>query len=79
MKNKQQLHTDNDSLKQYNTLSACKNADEIMLREQPYYRYGMSKEEAEREEKYMNLCLDCNPMLFFEGKYIPLWKQNLFR
>lgn len=53
--------------------------DDKMIREQPYYRYGMSKEEAVREEEYMNLCIDSNPMMFFEGKYTPLWKQNLYR
>lgn len=53
--------------------------NENMIREQPYYRYGMSKEEAVREEEYMNLCIESNPMMFFEGKYTPLWKQNLYR
>lgn len=75
----QQLNTKKDEEKRCSTYRSQNQMDDNMLREQPYYRYGMTREEAILEEEYMNLCIDSNPMMFFEGKYTPLWKQNLYR
>lgn len=68
-----------DDPKRYGLHGGEAVVDDSILREQPYYRYGMSKEEAAREEEYMNRCIESNPMMFYEGKYTPLWKQNLYR
>lgn len=78
MCNTEKLNTEDDK-NYYKQSDAIESFEEKLLHDQPYFRYGMSKEEAKREEEYMNLCIDSNPMLFFEGKYTPLWKQNLFR
>lgn len=46
----------------------------MLLREQPYYRAGMSSAEAQKELEYLNK----NMKDFYEGKYTPLWKQKWF-
>ena len=79
MEKMQRLNTKKDEEKRCSTYRSQNQMDDNMLREQPYYRYGMTREEAILEEEYMNLCIDSNPMMFFEGKYTPLWKQNLYR
>ncbi len=48
---------------------------EIIVREQPFYRKGMSEEEIKKEEDY----LDKNIKDFYEGRYMPLWKQDWFK
>ncbi|MBQ8924469.1 MAG: hypothetical protein IJ053_06705 [Lachnospiraceae bacterium] len=48
---------------------------DMLVREQPFYRKGMSEEEKNREEEYLNN----NMKDFYEGKYMPLWKQNWFK
>lgn len=47
----------------------------VLVREQPFYRKGMTKSEAEKEMEYLNN----NLQIFYEGKYTPLWKQNSFK
>lgn len=49
--------------------------NEIFVKEQPFYRKGMSEEERKREEEYLNN----NLKDFYEGKYLPLWKQGWFK
>lgn len=47
----------------------------VLLKEEPFYRVGMTSKEAQREMDYLNEHLDS----FYEGKYVPLWKQNLYK
>lgn len=47
----------------------------VLVKEQPFYRKGMSESEAEKEMEYLN----GNLKSFYEGNYTPLWKQNLFK
>lgn len=49
--------------------------NQVLVKEQPFYRAGMGEKEAEQELKYLNDNLDA----FYAGTYIPLWKQNLYR
>lgn len=49
--------------------------NDIIVREQPFYRCGMSEEEKKAEEEYLNNNLEA----FYEGKYTPLWKQAWFK
>ncbi len=49
--------------------------DNVLVKEQPFYRAGMSSEEIAKEREYLNL----NLQKFYEGKYMPLWKQNLYK
>ncbi len=49
--------------------------NDLIVREQPFYRKGMSDEEKKREEEYLN----SNMEAFYEGKYVPLWKQAWFK
>lgn len=46
-----------------------------LLREQPYYHYGMSKEDVIAENNYLNNHIE----EFYDGTYSPLWKQNFYR
>lgn len=46
-----------------------------LLKEQPFYRKGMSKKEAAIELNYLNDNLND----FYNGKYKPLWKQSLYK
>lgn len=46
--------------------------DRFLLKEQPFYRLGMTKQEAEEEREYLNNNLES----FFKGEYKPLWKQS---
>lgn len=46
--------------------------NQVLVKEQPFYHYGMTDEEAAREMEYLNN----NLKAFYEGKYMPLWKQN---
>ena len=39
--------------------------------EQPFYYKGMSRSEYEKELAYLNQNLSS----FYEGSYVPLWKQ----
>lgn len=48
---------------------------DIIVKEQPFYRKGMSEEEIKKEEDYLNN----NIKDFYEGKYMPLWKQDWFK
>ncbi|MBQ8413344.1 MAG: hypothetical protein IJX12_07060 [Lachnospiraceae bacterium] len=49
--------------------------NQVLLREQPFYRAGMSAEEADEEMKYLNN----NLKSFYNGDYQPLWKQSLIK
>ncbi len=49
--------------------------DNVLVKEQPFYRYGMTSEEIAQEREYLNN----NLKKFYEGKYIPLWRQNLYK
>lgn len=42
------------------------------LKEAPFWRNGMSTEEYEEEREYFNSHLK----EFYEGNYVPLWKQT---
>lgn len=46
---------------------------DVLVKEQPYYRCGMSNEEIVREIEYINN----NLVAFYDGIYEPLWKQAL--
>ncbi|MGN0367858.1 MAG: hypothetical protein ACI4EK_03670 [Wujia sp.] len=50
-------------------------ADENLVKEQPFYRKGMSNAEVQRELEYLNRNLPS----FYDGSYMPLWKQGWFR
>lgn len=47
----------------------------VLVKEQPFYHRGMTAEEAAKEMNYLN----GNLQAFYEGKYTPLWKQNLYK
>jgi len=49
--------------------------DNVLVKEQPFYRAGMTSEEIAKERDYLN----DNLQKFYEGKYIPLWRQNLYK
>lgn len=49
--------------------------DSVLVKEQPFYRVGMTTEEAAKEREYLN----DNLQQFYEGKYIPLWRQNFLK
>ncbi|MGN0436214.1 MAG: hypothetical protein ACI4D8_06285 [Wujia sp.] len=49
--------------------------EHVLVKDQPFYRQGMTIQEANREQEYLNANLD----LFFRGEYTPLWKQNLYK
>lgn len=49
--------------------------NQVLLREQPFYRPGMTMQEAEAELEYLNHNLHS----FYNGEYKPLWKQSLYR
>lgn len=49
--------------------------NQVLVKEQPFYRVGMGEKEAEQELKYLNDNLEA----FYSGTYIPLWRQNLYR
>ncbi len=42
-----------------------------IVEEQPFYYKGMSRSEYEKELAYLNQNLSS----FYEGSYVPLWKQ----
>lgn len=44
------------------------------LREQPFYRAGMNSVDVMNELDYLNKNLND----FYNGKYMPLWKQNIY-
>ncbi|MBE5944141.1 MAG: hypothetical protein E7258_04380 [Lachnospiraceae bacterium] len=46
--------------------------NKVLLLEQPFYRSGMTTEEAKQELEYLNN----NLQSFYEGNYKPLWKQS---
>ena len=56
-------------------LSYSEYYNNLLLKEQPFYRKGMSEAEREKEEEYLNK----NLKDFYDGKYMPLWKQDWFR
>lgn len=47
--------------------------EEVLVKEQPFYRQGMTKKEIKKELKYLNNNLEA----FYNGSYKPLWKQNI--
>lgn len=47
----------------------------VLVKEQPFYRKGMSNDEIRRELEY----LGDNLISFYEGGYIPLWRQNQYK
>lgn len=46
-----------------------------VVEEQPFYRKGMTAAEIQRELDYLNQNLPS----FFDGSYMPLWKQGMYR
>ncbi len=48
--------------------------DDVWIREQPFYKAGMSRKEAMEELNYLNNNLDS----FYNGSYLPLWKQSIY-
>lgn len=48
--------------------------DSVWVKEQPFYKAGMSKQQIEEEINYLNNHLDS----FYEGNYVPLWKQLVY-
>lgn len=49
--------------------------NDLIVREQPFYRKGMGEEEKKKEEEYLNSHMEA----FYDGKYVPLWKQAWFK
>lgn len=47
----------------------------VLLKEQPFYYTGMTDNAARRELEYLNTHLDA----FYEGSYVPLWRQDMYR
>lgn len=47
--------------------------NDVLVKEQPFYRQGMTKKEIKKEIKYLNNNLEA----FYAGDYKPLWKQNI--
>lgn len=47
---------------------------EVLIKEEPFYRSGMTVEEARIEIDYLNRNLEN----FFEGIYVPLWRQHIW-
>ena len=45
-----------------------------IVEEQPFYYKGMSRSEYEKELAYLNQNLSS----FYEGSYVPLWKQSWY-
>lgn len=52
-----------------------KDYDQMWLQEQPYYYHGITPENVIREREHLNNHLS----EFFNGTYVPLWKQDLNR
>lgn len=46
-----------------------------IVEEQPFYYKGMSRSEYEKELAYLNQNLSS----FYEGSYVPLWKQSCYQ
>ena len=46
-----------------------------IVEEQPFYYKGMSRSEYEKELAYLNQNLSS----FYEGSYVPLWKQSWYQ
>ncbi len=46
-----------------------------VVEEQPFYRKGMTAAEIQKELDYLNQNLSS----FYDGSYMPLWKQELYR
>ena len=49
--------------------------NQVLVKEQPFYRKGMSKPEVLKEMEYLNN----NLKSFYDGSYMPLWKQDWFK
>ncbi len=67
---KEQHNTDDK--KGYNLHRYKEYYNQVLLREQPFYRVGMTLQEAEKELDYLNN----NLQSFYNGGYQPLWKQS---
>lgn len=46
-----------------------------IVEEQPFYYKGMSRSEYEKELSYLNQNLPS----FYDGSYMPLWKQSWYQ
>lgn len=46
----------------------------VLVKEQPFYRPGMTEKEIDIELEYMNQNINS----VIEGHYLPLWKQQLY-
>lgn len=49
--------------------------DRVLVREQPFYHSGITDAEVTKEIQYLN----DNLKEFYEGRYVPLWKQDWFK
>lgn len=49
--------------------------DNVLVKEQPFYRTGMTAEEVTKEREYLNE----NLQRFYEGEYTPLWRQDYLK
>lgn len=47
--------------------------ERVLLKEEPFYKEGISSSEIQKEIEYLNENLES----FYNGTYRPLWKQNL--
>lgn len=65
---------ENKAVSKHSEIRYEKYYDSVWLKEQPFYKAGMSKQQIEDEINYLNDHLDS----FYEGKYIPLWKQSVY-
>ena len=65
-----EVNKDNNKIVRYETYY-----NRVLVKEQPFYYQGMTEAQADKELKYLN----DNLKAFYEGDYVPLWRQNLYK
>jgi len=70
----QHINNDNHEESENNNTTIKYEAyyNNVLLKEQPFYRKGMDRGEVNKEIEYLNN----NLQSFYNGNYIPLWKQE---
>jgi hypothetical protein len=64
-----------DLMDQEQIISKTELYNERFFYDEPFYRRNMSAEEFRREKIYLNENMDA----FWDGSYIPLWRQDILR
>ncbi|MCM1082136.1 MAG: hypothetical protein NC393_00360 [Clostridium sp.] len=65
---------ENRTVSKYSEIRYERYYDSVWVKEQPFYKAGMSKQQIEEEINYLNNHLDS----FYAGSYVPLWKQSVY-